>query len=262
MIKILKRGATEAEKTEADRKVRHTVEAILDDIAARGDVAVRELSAKFDKWEPASFRLHQRRNQRPDRDAAGTGDRGYQVRPDADTAVRGGAKSRTRRYRDRNVARHPPRPQEHSGRQRWLLRARRPVSDGRVRAHVRADREGRRRETHRRLHAAVERRAARRHRRRDAPGRRGRDLSARRHSGGGDDGAWHRFGPAGRYAGRSGQRVCRGSETAAVRARRHRFARRSDRDADHRRRHRRRRNMRDRPSGPGRAWADLARRYC
>jgi sulfopropanediol 3-dehydrogenase len=59
MISILKRGATEAEKTEADRKVRHTVEAILDDIAARGDVAVRELSAKFDKWEPESFRLRE-----------------------------------------------------------------------------------------------------------------------------------------------------------------------------------------------------------
>jgi sulfopropanediol 3-dehydrogenase len=57
MIRILKRGATDAEKTEADRKVRQTVEAILDDIAARGDTAVRELSAKFDKWEPASFRL-------------------------------------------------------------------------------------------------------------------------------------------------------------------------------------------------------------
>src|SRR5580693_3357353 len=57
MIRYLKRGATEAEKTEADRKTRQTVEAILDDIGARGDVAVRELSAKFDKWEPASFRL-------------------------------------------------------------------------------------------------------------------------------------------------------------------------------------------------------------
>src|SRR5580700_10067338 len=57
MIQILKRGASEAEKTEADREVRRTVEAILDDIAARGDTAVRELSAKFDKWEPASFRL-------------------------------------------------------------------------------------------------------------------------------------------------------------------------------------------------------------
>jgi sulfopropanediol 3-dehydrogenase len=57
MIRILKQGATEAEKTEADRKVRQTVEAILEDIAARGDAAVRELSVKFDNWEPASFRL-------------------------------------------------------------------------------------------------------------------------------------------------------------------------------------------------------------
>src|SRR5487761_1469168 len=57
MIRILKHGATEAEKTEADRKVRHTVEAILEDIGTRGDAAVRELSAKFDKWQPESFRL-------------------------------------------------------------------------------------------------------------------------------------------------------------------------------------------------------------
>ncbi len=57
MIRILKRGASEAEKTAADRKVRQTVEAILDDIAARGDEAVRELSEKFDNWKPVSFRL-------------------------------------------------------------------------------------------------------------------------------------------------------------------------------------------------------------
>ncbi len=57
MIRYLKKGASESEKLEADRKVRQTVEAILDDIAARGDAAVRELSRKFDKWEPPSFRL-------------------------------------------------------------------------------------------------------------------------------------------------------------------------------------------------------------
>ena len=57
MIKVLRTGATDAEKTEADRATRQTVEAILEDIAARGDVAVREYSAKFDKWEPDSFRL-------------------------------------------------------------------------------------------------------------------------------------------------------------------------------------------------------------
>ncbi|HXT79237.1 MAG TPA: histidinol dehydrogenase [Acetobacteraceae bacterium] len=57
MIRVLKPGATEAEKAGADRAVRQTVEAILDDIGTRGDVAVRALSAKFDGWEPAQFRL-------------------------------------------------------------------------------------------------------------------------------------------------------------------------------------------------------------
>jgi sulfopropanediol 3-dehydrogenase len=57
MIRVLKHGATEAEKTEADRHVRQTVEAILQDVGDRGDAAVRALSAKFDNWSPASFRL-------------------------------------------------------------------------------------------------------------------------------------------------------------------------------------------------------------
>ena len=57
MIRYLKRGATDEEKVEADRKVRQTVEAILDDVIRRGDAAVRELSVKFDKWEPKDFRL-------------------------------------------------------------------------------------------------------------------------------------------------------------------------------------------------------------
>lgn len=57
MIRYLKRGATEEARFEADRQVRQTVEAILDDIMRRGDVAVRELSVKFDKWEPREFRL-------------------------------------------------------------------------------------------------------------------------------------------------------------------------------------------------------------
>jgi sulfopropanediol 3-dehydrogenase len=57
MIRVLKQGATEAEKTEYDQQIRHSVEAILEDISARGDTAVRELSVKFDKWAPESFRL-------------------------------------------------------------------------------------------------------------------------------------------------------------------------------------------------------------
>jgi sulfopropanediol 3-dehydrogenase len=42
---------------EADAKVRQTVESILTDIKARGDDAVRDLSEKFDRWSPTSFRL-------------------------------------------------------------------------------------------------------------------------------------------------------------------------------------------------------------
>jgi sulfopropanediol 3-dehydrogenase len=57
MIRTLKCGASEAEKFAADRQVRQRVETILDDIMRRGDVAVRELSAEFDKWEPRDFRL-------------------------------------------------------------------------------------------------------------------------------------------------------------------------------------------------------------
>jgi sulfopropanediol 3-dehydrogenase len=53
----LKRGLDQTEAAAADTKVRETVEAILADIAARGDAAVRELSTKFDKWDRDNYRL-------------------------------------------------------------------------------------------------------------------------------------------------------------------------------------------------------------
>ena len=59
MIEYLKKGTDREKSDEADRKVRQTVEAILGDITERGDEAVRELSEKFDKWSPESFRLSQ-----------------------------------------------------------------------------------------------------------------------------------------------------------------------------------------------------------
>jgi sulfopropanediol 3-dehydrogenase len=59
MIRYLKSGADAAGTLEADRKVRATVEAILDDVAQRGDAAVRDLSEKFDRWTPERFRLSQ-----------------------------------------------------------------------------------------------------------------------------------------------------------------------------------------------------------
>jgi sulfopropanediol 3-dehydrogenase len=56
-VTYLKRGKTEAARSEDDAKVRASVEGILQDIESRGDQAVRELSEKFDKYTPASFRL-------------------------------------------------------------------------------------------------------------------------------------------------------------------------------------------------------------
>jgi len=48
----------------ADAKVRATVESILQDVTARGDAAIRDLSKKFDNWEPASFRLSEQEIER------------------------------------------------------------------------------------------------------------------------------------------------------------------------------------------------------
>jgi sulfopropanediol 3-dehydrogenase len=58
-VRYLKRGRNAAQVAEADAKVRATVEGILLDIEKRGDPAVKELSAKFDQWEPSEFRLSQ-----------------------------------------------------------------------------------------------------------------------------------------------------------------------------------------------------------
>ena len=57
MAKYLKQGVAQAEVDEADAKVRVQVEGILADIEVRGDKAVRELSEKFDNWNPSTFRL-------------------------------------------------------------------------------------------------------------------------------------------------------------------------------------------------------------
>jgi len=56
-IEFIKTGINSELADEADTKVRATVEQILNDIRNLGDVAVRELSEKFDKWSPKSFQL-------------------------------------------------------------------------------------------------------------------------------------------------------------------------------------------------------------
>ena len=57
MAKWIKEGKSENEIIEADAKVRSTVENILYDVGKRGDEAVRELSKKFDNYEPENFIL-------------------------------------------------------------------------------------------------------------------------------------------------------------------------------------------------------------
>jgi sulfopropanediol 3-dehydrogenase len=56
-VQHLKSAKPASERAEDDAKVRATVEAILADVEARGDAAVRELALKFDRYAPASFRL-------------------------------------------------------------------------------------------------------------------------------------------------------------------------------------------------------------
>ncbi|MBB4122575.1 histidinol dehydrogenase [Martelella radicis] len=56
-VTYLKRGKPEAERSDEDAKVRSVVEATLKEIETRGDAAVQDLSEKFDRYSPASFRL-------------------------------------------------------------------------------------------------------------------------------------------------------------------------------------------------------------
>lgn len=56
-IEYLKSGKPATERADDDAKTRAAVEAILADIEARGDAAVRELSEKFDGYSRASYRL-------------------------------------------------------------------------------------------------------------------------------------------------------------------------------------------------------------
>ena len=57
MAKWLKQAISKQDKEEAQQQVRETVEKLLADIETRGDAAVRELSKRFDNWEPEKFKL-------------------------------------------------------------------------------------------------------------------------------------------------------------------------------------------------------------
>ena len=57
MAKWLKQAISKQDKDEAQQQVRETVKKLLADIETRGDTAVREMSKRFDKWEPEEFKL-------------------------------------------------------------------------------------------------------------------------------------------------------------------------------------------------------------
>jgi sulfopropanediol 3-dehydrogenase len=59
MARYLKKRALRSESADADRAVKATVEGILDDIRQRGEAAVCDLAARFDRWSPETFRLSQ-----------------------------------------------------------------------------------------------------------------------------------------------------------------------------------------------------------
>jgi sulfopropanediol 3-dehydrogenase len=57
MPRYLKRGMDASAIKAADVKVRETVEGILAQVDEKKDAAIRDLSKKFDNWEPKDFRL-------------------------------------------------------------------------------------------------------------------------------------------------------------------------------------------------------------
>jgi sulfopropanediol 3-dehydrogenase len=57
MIQYIKKGITYSENVAADLKVKQVVENMLQDVNEKGDAAIRELSARLDKWSPVNFRL-------------------------------------------------------------------------------------------------------------------------------------------------------------------------------------------------------------
>src|SRR6266536_1931867 len=57
MARYLKTGRPPEQATADAKKVRDIVTGIIEDIESRGETALREISEKFDKWNPPSFRL-------------------------------------------------------------------------------------------------------------------------------------------------------------------------------------------------------------
>ncbi len=64
MARHLKTGRTREQTTADAKKVRDIVTGIIEGIESRGDAAVREISEKFDNWNPPAFRLSEQEIER------------------------------------------------------------------------------------------------------------------------------------------------------------------------------------------------------
>ena len=192
MARWLKRGMDASAIKAADAKVRETVEGILAQVDEKKDAAIRDLSKKFDNWEPKDFRLTPSEVEKSHFAGQQARPRRHQVRAGPGAQLRAEAERHDEGPGGRDAARRRARPPPHPGAIDRLLRAGRPLSDGRLGAHVDRHRAGRRREAHHRLRTAVQGRSASRDRRRHALRRGGRNLRAGRRAGGRRDGARHR----------------------------------------------------------------------
>ena len=154
-ITHLKRGKPEAERAQDDAQVRDSVERTLADIEARGDAAVRELSAKFDSYTPESFRLSQ-----PQIDALIAELTPRELEDikfaQAQVEVCTSPTGQHDRHRGRDPARRRARSSQHPGPIGRLLRAGWQVSDGRLGSYVRGHGESCGRAAHHRLHPPLQ----------------------------------------------------------------------------------------------------------
>ena len=237
MPEYLKTARTAAERAEDDARVRATVETILSDIEARGDAAVRELSARFDRYEPADFRLTE------DEIAAAIA----QVAPRdledirfAQAQIRRFAQAQRATMQDLEIETLPrrrARPQAHPGPGGGLLRARRQVPDGGLRPHVGSDRVRRRLRAYRRHRAPpwTASRIPRSWRRCTSPARPRSCASAACRRWARWRSARSRSPPVDMLVG-PGKRLRGRGQAPALRPRRHRPLRRPHRDAGNRRR--------------------------
>ena len=230
-----------------------TAQAVVNDMLAEieknGEAAVRAYAKKLDKWDGEIDR-HQGAAGGERQGGARTGPQGHRLRDRAGAQLRARAARLAAGVQDRAAPRRHGRSARAAGQRRRLLRAGRALRAHRLGLHGRGDRQGRRREDHRRVLRAVPRRA-------DAPvpdvrlqqGRRRRHHDAGRRAGDRDDGLRPVHRQAGRRHRRPGQQVRRRGQAHAVRQGRHRRLRRpvgSRRD--------RRRDAPTRPSSPA-TWS-------